>query len=304
MANLTDNMRGALLMMGAMGGFVFNDAAMKLISADLSLFQAVFLRSATVSIFVGIMAIRAGPKPISVEKSDRLIVILRTLGEIGGTLCFLTALFNMAIGNVTAILQALPLAVTLAAAFIFGEKVGWRRYTAVAVGFIGMLIIIRPGSDGFSSFSLWAVAALFFIVVRDMSTSRLSSATRSVTVAWWTAASLTIFAGTLLIFGRFLPSWAAWNPVGIKQIVLLLLASGFLTIGYICSVATMRVGEISFVAPFRYTILIWAILLGYFVFGDVPDLPMLIGSSIIVATGVFTFYREQKIRKRLAGPTG
>ena len=107
-------------------------------------------------------------------RRDRRLIGLRCLAEIGGTVCFLTALFHMPIANASAILQSLPLAVTLGAAIFFGEPVGWRRYVAIAIGFVGVLIIVRPGSEGFNAYALWAVAAIVFIVTRDLSTRRLS----------------------------------------------------------------------------------------------------------------------------------
>ena len=288
-------------MMGSMAGFVFNDAVVKIVAEELALFQIMCLRGAMMVVILGVLVWRQGAFRNGINPTDRARVSWRTLAEILGTICFLTALFNMPIANVTAILQALPLAVTLTAAWMFGEKVGWRRYLAIAIGFFGMLIIIRPGAEGFSLYSIWAVAALAFIVMRDMTTRDMARDTQSVTVAWVTAAAMCVVAGTGLVLNALLgldSAWASWSPVSGQALALLLLASVFLTVGYLCAVATMRVGDIGFVAPFRYTILIWAILLGYFVFGDVPDFYMLLGSAIIVATGVFTFYRERLQERR------
>ena len=124
--------------------------------------------------------------------ADWKLVVLRMAAEIGATICFLTALFNMPIANATAILQSMPLAVTLAAALFLGEHVGWRRYTAITVGFIGVIIIVQPGSEGFTVYSLWAVAAVGFMVVRDLATRRMTHALPSIFVALTTSVGITV----------------------------------------------------------------------------------------------------------------
>jgi drug/metabolite transporter (DMT)-like permease len=210
----------------------------------------------------------------------------------GGTVCYLTALMHIPIANATAILQALPLAVTLGAAVFLKEPVGWKRYTAIAVGFAGVLIIVRPGAEGFDAFALLAVIAVGFVTLRDLATRRLSGPVPSLFVAFGTAVAIMLFGAVMLPF-------TAWQPVGSADLLHLAIAAGSLFFGYVFSVSSVRVGEVAFVAPFRYTILIWAILLGVVIFGDIPDAWTLLGASVIVATGVFTFYRERRLSRRL-----
>jgi len=286
---LSDNFRGAALMTAAMAAFVFNDMMMKIASDHLTLFQSIFIRGIFTTFLIGLMAWRKRVLFCAVAKRDRNILVWRLVGEIGGTLCFLTALFNMPIANATAILQALPLAVTLAAALFLGEAVGWRRYIAIIVGFAGILIIVRPGSAGFNEYSFWALAAVGFIVVRDLATRKLSPQVPSLFVALLTSVFITL-AGALL------SPTMEWRPVTGETLSLLAVAALFILFGYLFSVMTMRVGEIGFVSPFRYTNLIWAILIGIFVFGDIPDQWTLIGSSIVIAMGLYTFYRERELR--------
>jgi len=287
---LSDNFRGAALMTAAMAAFVFNDMMMKIASDHLTLFQAIFIRGIFTTFLVGLMAWRKKALFCAISKSDRNILIWRLVGEIGGTLCFLTALFNMPIANATAILQALPLAVTLAAALFLGEAVGWRRYIAIIVGFAGILIIVRPGSEGFNEYSFWALAAVGFIVVRDLATRRLSPQVPSLFVALLTSIVITL-AGALL------SPTMEWRPVTGETLSLLAVAALFILFGYLFSVMTMRVGEIGFISPFRYTNLIWAILIGIFVFGDIPDQWTLVGSSVVIAMGIYAFHRERQIRR-------
>jgi drug/metabolite transporter (DMT)-like permease len=289
MAPLSENLRGALYMMLCMAGFILNDALMKTVAGDLSVFQAMFLRGLVATTLIGLLAAQRGVLFHRVARADRKLVAMRLMGEIGGTVCFLTALFHMPIANATAILQSMPLAVTLGAALFLGEPVGWRRYLAIGIGFGGVLIIVRPGAEGFSGYSLWAVVAVGFMVLRDLATRRLSKGIPSIFVAFTTAIGITVAGGAVAAF-------QPWQPVPAATFATLAVAAGFLFVGYLFNVMTMRHGEIGFVAPFRYSILIWAILIGIVVFGEIPDLAMLAGSAIVVGTGVYAFYREQRLR--------
>ena len=218
------------------------------------------------------------------------MILLRAVGEIGGTLCFLTALFNMPIANATAILQALPLAVTLAAALFLGEAVGWRRYTAISLGFAGVLMIVRPGGEGFNAYALWAVAAVGFIVLRDLSTRRLTPGVPSTFVALTSSLAITGVGGVMAFT-------EPWQPVTAGALALLAGAALFIFFGYLFAVMTMRVGEVSFVSPFRYTVLLWSIVLGVVLFAEIPDAWTLAGSLVVVGMGIYTFHRERQLLK-------
>jgi drug/metabolite transporter (DMT)-like permease len=194
----------------------------------------------------------------------------------------------MPIANATAILQALPLVVTLASAIFLKEAVGWRRYTAIMVGFIGVLIVVRPGSNGFNSYSFWALVAVLFITVRDLFTRKLSSGVPSLYAAVTAAFGITVAAGLL-------SPTMEWRPVSSEHLWMLVVAACFLVVGYIFGIMTMRVGDISFASPFRYTNLIWAIVIGFIVFGDPLDSATLTGGTIIVVMGIYTFYRERQL---------
>jgi len=283
----SDNVRGAVFMAVCMAFFVLNDTVMKLAADQFSLFQAMFLRGLAATTMIGLMAWYQNAFSYSISHKDRRILIVRIIGEIGATLTFLNALFNMPLANATAILQALPLVVTLAAALFLRETVGWRRYLAIIIGFSGVLIIVRPGAEGFNIFSVSAIAAVLFVTLRDLATRQLSAGIPSVLVTF--LASFMVMAT-----GAVLSPVMEWKPVEISGLFLLFIAAVFIIFGYLFSVMAMRVGEISFVSPFRYTILIWAIILGYVVFGDIPDDWTIFGTTIIVATGMFTFYRERQ----------
>ncbi len=269
-------------------GFATNDAFMKSLSGDLPLFEAVFLRGLIATLLIGALAWAQGSLRFRPGRHDRQLITLRSLAEIGGTVCFLTALFHMPIANASAILQSVPLAVTLGAALFLGEPVGWRRYLAIAIGFAGVMVIVRPGSDGFNAHALWALAAIVFIVARDLGTRRMTPQAPALAVVFLTSLALTVAAGLAAAV-------TDWEPVAGRQLLVLTVAGSCLLIGYVFSFRAMRLGEIGFVQPFRYALLVWSMLLGIAMFGEWPDAWMLAGSAVVVGTGLFSFYRERQL---------
>lgn len=288
---LSNNTRGALLMMVSMAAFTLNDTCIKALAGQVPLFQLLVLRGTLTTIFTGLLAWRMGALHLRISRRDRGLIGLRMIGEIGAAYFFLTALFNMPLANVTAILQSLPLVVTLCAALFFGEPLGWRRMTAILIGLCGVLLIVRPGTEGFNIFSVYALISVAFVVLRDLSTRRLSGQTHSMMVTFATTLSVTVFFG----IGSL---GVDWVPLTLTQAKFVLGAAAMVMIGYVFSVLVMRVGEISFVAPFRYTGLIWALVLGWYVFGDWPRTLTLIGAGVVVSSGVFMLYRERQLARR------
>lgn len=294
----SDNLTGAVLMMASMAAFTLNDTLMKMMAGDIPLFQLLFLRGTLTSVAVGVLVWRMGALTLRLPARDLKFVALRTGAEIGATYFFLTALFHLPLANVTAILQALPLTITLAAALVFKEPIGWRRMLAILIGFVGVLLIVRPGLEGFNSYSLYGLAAVCFVTLRDLSTRKLSSQTPSMLVTLATSLAVMVVFG---LASRSQP----WVPMDTGASVLIVGAAFFVIGGYLFSVMVMRVGEISFVAPFRYTSLIWALGLGWLAFGEWPDVITLIGAAIVVASGLFMLYREAQLglASRRASPS-
>lgn len=284
----SDNMRGAIIMMLSMAAFTLNDTCIKLVAGDLPLFQAVFIRGLITTALIIALAAYQGVLTTRIPRKDWAIIFLRMIGEVGATVFFLSALFNMPIANVTAVLQSLPLAITLAGALFFGERVGPRRYVAIAVGFAGVLLIVRPGTEGFNIYSIFTLIAVGFVVLRDLATRKLSREVPSVMVALIASLNVTLLGAVMTGFGD-------WHPVSLDTLALLGGAAVFIVAGYLFSIMVMRVGEISFIAPFRYTALIWAIGLGIVVFGEMPDGWTLAGSAIVIGMGIYTLYRERKL---------
>ncbi|GGA30163.1 DMT family transporter [Neptunicoccus cionae] len=288
---LSDNMQGAALMTASMAGFALNDAALKFGGSDMGLFQAIFIRGIFAVLLIGGFAFMRGALSALPAKRDLRWISIRSLAEIGATLCFLTALFHMPLANVTAILQVLPLTITLAAVVFLGEPIGGKRILAILAGFLGVLIIIRPGTSDFNAYALLGLLAVGFVTLRDLSARQLSVKVSSLFVAFVAACVITL-AGAVGVFVS-----QSWTPVDPTELGILALAACFLFVGYYCSVATMRVGEVAVVTPFRYSILLWAIALGWLLFGDIPDGWSILGMAIIFGSGVFTMWRERKVKR-------
>jgi drug/metabolite transporter (DMT)-like permease len=288
---LSPNLRGALFMVVAMIGFTLNDAITKVSSESMNMAQVMLIRGAFASLFVGLLAWQRGALALPGSMLQPMVAV-RVAGEAGATVSFLVALAHLPIANVSAVLQALPLAVTMGAALVFKEGVGWRRWLAIAIGFAGVLIIVRPGFEGFSIYSLLALACVACCAVRDLATKRIPQAIPTLLVSTTTALAMTVLGAALLL------PMGGWTPMTGESTASLALAAVLVVIGYQFIIMAMRVGDISFIAPFRYTALLWSILLGLFIFGDVPDLPMILGASVIVGSGLYALYRERIVGRR------
>lgn len=285
-----DNLAGAALMSGSMACFTFNDALMKALGETVPFFQALFVRGCLTSLALLGLAYGLGSLRLRLPRRDWGWVGLRTLSEMGAAYFFISALFHIPIANATAVLQALPLTVTLAGALFLGEAVGWRRWVAILVGFAGVLLIVRPGPEGFDPYAIYALIAVLCVTARDVATRRLSAQVPSMTVACIGAVGVTVFAG----LGA---SQIEWSPMQGREWSLLGGTVLFITAAYLLSVMVMRVGEIAVVTPFRYTGLLWALLLGLVFFGEWPDALTLLGVAIVAGAGLFTLFREARLAR-------
>ncbi len=290
---MTDNARGALLMMLGMAAFTFSDTAMKVLGQSLPLFQAVFLRGMLVSAAFLLLAWWCGAMAVALDRRERNLLILRVAAEALTAWFFFLALFNMPLANVVAILQALPLTITLAGAVFLGERVGWRRLSMILLGFCGVLLIVRPGTDGFDHHSIYALLAVAGVTLRDIVTRQMSAGVPSLQVAFWTALGVTGFGA----LGSVTETWVA---PGAGLVVLLGVSAVFILLGYLFSIMAVRVGDLAVVVPYRYTGLIWALILGLLIFGEWPDGLTLAGAALIVATGFYTFMRERQLSRQSA----
>lgn len=285
---LSPNMRGAMFMAFSQAAFTTNDTLVKLVSQHLGVGQIMFVRGIFATALMAVLVWRLRQWP-SVASLKHPAVLARVAGELGGTTFFLIALANLPIANVSAVFQALPLVITVAAALFFGEYVGPRRWTAILIGFIGVLIILRPGFEGFNSYSLYVLACVVCCAFRDLATRRIPAGVPTGFVSLLTAASVALFGIVVA------PSTGGWKPLTTELLLLLGGAAVFVLAGYQAIIQSMRVGDLSFVAPFRYVSLIWAIAAGYLVFESEPDAMMLLGAAIVVLSGLYMLYRERVV---------
>lgn len=285
------NMRGAMLMTASMTAFTINDTFVKLLGDHLPFFQFLLIRSIGAALLLFLLAWRAGALTWPRRRRDRVLIAVRSLAEMAAAYFFLTALIHMPLANVTAILQALPLTVALGAALFLREDVGWRRFLAIGIGFAGVYLIVRPGADGFSIYAGYALLAVVAVTIRDLMARQISQDVQSLTVALAAVIAILAFASVGALFGP------VWEPV--SPLDWLWLAGTIVTIigGYLFSVSAMRHGEIGFVAPFRYSSLLVALILGLLIFEEWPDAVTLLGAAIVVATGLFTLWRERQYAK-------
>ncbi|MEC9343960.1 MAG: DMT family transporter [Pseudomonadota bacterium] len=289
-APVSDNFRGAAYMTVAMAAFAVNDTIIKAFAGELALGQVILLRGMIASCLVFVLAWRLGHLRRPAVALHPLLV-LRSVSETAATFFFLNALFHIPIANASAILQVLPLALTLFAALLLGEAVGWRRMTAILIGFIGVLVVVRPGMSGFSIYSIYALVAVVACVARDLSTRRLHAGIPSMFITLVASLAVTTMGAALSLF-------ETWQPVSPRHVGLLVLSSAFLLTGYYTVISSMRVGDIGFVSPFRYAVLLFSAIGGMVFFDEYPDALTWVGAAIIVATGIYTLYREHVVLRR------
>jgi len=273
-------------------GFAIEDSFIKLMGDTLPVGQIlVMLGVGGAAVFAVI--VRAQGRALFERAMLTVPVMVRALGEIVGTICFISAIVFTPISTASAILQATPLVVTLGAALFLGETVGWRRWAAILAGLFGVMLIIRPGFEGFVPLSLLALGGVFGLAARDIATRKVPATLSTMQLSF--LGFLALVPAGLLTLG------ATGQPAIALDGRLMALMAGTIGIGvfaYYAIVAAMRVGEISFVSPFRYSRLIFAMIIGVTVFGEQVDALTLTGSAIIVASGIYTVLRERKQRRK------
>lgn len=287
-----ENLRGAAMMVAAMAAFAIEDMFIKRLSVDISTGQILMMLGAGGALVFGLLASRRGARLFSPVLLTRP-VLLRNLGEVIGTMGFVTAIALTPLSSASAILQATPLAVTLGAAVFMQEAVGWRRWSAILVGFAGVLLIIRPGLEGFEPASLFAVQGVIGLAIRDLATRAVPREIGAMQLSAY-AFGLLVPTGLvlLLVQGHSLttPLPAQWGQFAGALVLGI--------VGYYSIVAAMRLGEVAVVTPFRYSRLIFAIIIGVTVFGERPDSLTLTGAALIVGSGLYTLLREAHLHRR------
>ncbi|KPQ06367.1 MAG: putative permease [Rhodobacteraceae bacterium HLUCCA12] len=286
------NLRGSLMMVAAMAGFAIEDAVIKHLALTLPVGQVMVLIGLGGALVYGALAARRGYSLI-VPEFARGAVLMRNLCEMLGAASFVMAIVLAPLAAVTAILQAMPLVVTLGAALFLGEPVGWRRWSAILIGFAGVLLILRPGSAAFEPAALLAVIAVLGLSARDLATRRVPAHIHSLQLSGWGFAMI-VPAGLLLLAltatAPVMPAAADWGWLVAG------LSAGILA--YAALVSATRLGDIAVTTPFRYSRLVFAMLIGFAVFGERPDAMTLAGSALVVGAGLFTVWRQIRLQRR------
>lgn len=289
MVKLPENkaLRAGLFMVLAMGSFVFNDTIIKVVGPSLPVGELIAVRGFMAMLIIAAICAHQGVLQ-DVPKIANRRVILRNIFDLLSTIAFVTALMHMQIANLTAVMQAVPLAVALLSMVFLKEQVGLRRMAAIVLGFIGVLMIVKPSAATFNLYDMLALIIVFCVAVRDLLTKRIPVRIPTFVVALGNAGFVTVGGAMLCAFQGV--KWPeAW------QFGLLALAACCLASGYLFMVATLRLGELSGTAPFRYSIMVFAIISGIVVFREFPDWIATLGMVLIVATGLYAAHREAKL---------
>lgn len=281
------NRRGIALMVVAMAAFALEDMFIKLAAQRLPTAQILLFLGVAGALVFGLWAYLRGDRLIAPAMFTRAMMV-RNFGEVTGTIFFVTALTLVPLSTASAVQQATPLAVTLGAALFLGAPVGWRRWTAIAAGFAGVLIIVRPGMDAFQPGTVFAVLAVIALAMRDLGTRVAPVSVSSFALSTWGFGMIGV-AGVVLIPFATGPVVPTAGEAGALMGALV-----FGLGGYYAITSAMRVGEVPVVAPFRYTRLLFAIVIGMLVFAERPDVPTLLGAALIIGSGLYTLARERQ----------
>lgn len=286
-----NNINGILLVIGAMAAFTLEDMFIKTLSEGLPVGQILILLGLGSGSVFAVLAKLQGHR-IFAPRAWRRMPVLRALTEALAAVSFATSLALVDISVVAAVFQATPLVITMGAALFLGEQVGWRRWSAILVGFAGVLMIIRPGLSGFEPAALLVLVSVGAVAARDLLTRVMDSAVPSTVVSFQAFAAVIPAAALLLVLT---PGDARALEGG--ETLMMLGGVLFGVLGYYGIVSAMRVGDASAVTPFRYTRLVFSLLAGVIMFNERPDAMTLAGAGLIIASGLYTFLRERRLAR-------
>ena len=281
-------------MTASMAGFAVEDMFLKTVARQMPVGQVILIVGLIGVTVFALMARARGERvfhPVFLTKP----LLIRSVFEVAGRIFYSLAIALTPLATTSAILQATPLVVVAAAALLFGETVGWRRWAAILVGFGGVLIILRPGTEGFSALSLLAVGGMLGFAGRDLATRAAPKvlSNRQLGIAGF---AMLAMAGAIILGvtgGAVVPD--------VRGLLLLAGTAVFAISAYHALTSAMRTGEVSFVTPFRYSRLIFAMILAVLVFHERPDMATLIGAGLIAASGVYTILRGNQVHARIPG---
>ena len=292
LANQKKNSKGILLMLISMASFAVGDTFLKIAGSFLSPAQIMFfLISGGLMIFTAIAIIK-GEKLLE-RRAFSPILLLRYCAEMLGLVAMIMGLMKVPLSVVGTVTQASPILVAAGAVIFFKEAVSWRRWTSIIVGFVGVVLVIQPGGQSLDYAVFWAVAALLAFSIRDLVTRLTPPDIPSASIATFTMIAAFPFTTAWLFFSgeRFFPAGIDWAIVA----GMIILGS----FGYLLLITSLRIGDLSAIMPFRYSRIVFLLILGVLVFGERISSSMLIGSTLIVFSGIYIIWRENITTKRL-----
>ncbi|MEM8971383.1 MAG: DMT family transporter [Pseudomonadota bacterium] len=275
-------------MVGAVAFLTASDALIKSLSSFYPVGQLLFIRSVFVWPWILLVAFHKGgfrALRINSAKGHGL----RGLLVIASTFLFVTGLQYLPLATAISAIFMGPLFITAMAPLILSERVGWRRWLAVLVGFAGVLVMVRPGTDAFQWAILFPVAGAMCGGLRDLITRRMSQNESTLAMLGITTLVIMLAGIGSIPFG--------WSEIRMQDLLVFAVSGTLVCCGHYLMIDAFRRGEAGLVAPFKYTSLLWALLIGYFAFGELPDLWTVAGAGIIVLAGLYVLYREAQLRK-------
>ena len=279
------NRIGIAWMILGMSAFIGNDAIMKAVGERLPAAQMIVVRGLMAIAMMLLVAARMGVLD-RIRDVARGWVLLRASCEGVGTVLYLAALFHLPLANITAINLSSPLFIVVLAKVFLQERVDLARWLAIALGFAGVLLVVQPATDGFNVYAWMCLLATLIYAFRDLLTRKISSATPSILVTLATAGVVWLMAAVVMAF-------QGWMPMQGRELGWLSLSSLLVSTGYYALIAAMRHGEMTVIAPFRYVGLLWAVLLGYFVWGTLPNAMGWCGIALLIGAGLY-MVRQQR----------
>ena len=290
-SSLSSNQRGILAICGCMASYTVNDVLVKQILRSYPIGEVIFVRGIMSALLIVVAVLMFGHgRRLRTATSGRLA--WRSVFDGLSTAGFIAALAHMQLANVAAVLQIAPLIITALSVLLYRESVGWRRWTAIGIGFAGALLVIKPLPSAFNVWALVGAASALFAALREIQTRRIGQNLPALVVAFWGAVGITMF-GPIFAVGE---TWRTFLAIDLMQ---LFVAAVFVGIAIYLLAVAFRDVDLSVVAPFRYSYLLTSALGGFLVFGEFPDDLTVIGAVLIVGSGIYTLHREAVRRRAL-----
>ena len=292
LASQKKNSKGILLMLISMAAFAVGDTFVKISGSFLSPSQIMFFLISGGLIIFTLIALSKGEK-LRDRRAFSPILLIRYSTEMLGLVAMIMGLTKIPLSVVGTVTQASPILVAAGAVIFFKEVVSWRRWSSIIIGFFGVVLVIQPTGQSLDFAVIWPVAALVAFSVRDLVTRLTPSDIPSASIATFTMIAAFPFTEAWVFFSgqKFFPPGIEWAVVA----GMIILGS----IGYLLLITSLRIGDLSAIMPFRYSRIVFLLILGVLVFGERPTLSMLAGSALILISGLYIMWRERIVAQGL-----